>query len=151
MNPEISIKPYSIADKPKLLELLSLNVPKYFAQEEIEDFNLYLEHELELYYVASFENQIVGAGGINFEESRSVAKISWDFIHPDYHKAGIGTKLLTHRLSILQTMEEVKVILVRTSQFAYPFYQKNGFVLLETIKDYWAKGFDLYRMEYKKA
>lgn len=150
MPTEISIKPYSIAAKPKLLELLALNVPQYFAREEMEDFSLYLDNEVELYYMALLDNQIVGAGGINFEENRTIAKISWDFIHPEYHQLGIGTILLTHRLALLQTMKEVKTIMVRTSQFAYPFYQKNGFVLMETVKDYWAKGFDLYRMEYQK-
>lgn len=151
MKSEMTIRPYTIADKTTLLELLTLNVPKYFAEEEIEDFRLYLEHKVELYYVAQRKNQIVGAGGINFEENRSIAKISWDFIHPEYHKAGIGTRLLAHRLAVLQTMDDVKTILVRTSQLAYSFYQKNGFVLLETVKDYWAEGFDLYRMEYKKS
>lgn len=150
MNSEITIRLYTVADKITLLELLTLNVPKYFAEEEIEDFRLYLDHEVELYYVAQRNNQIVGAGGINFEENRSIAKISWDFIHPEYQQAGIGTRLLAHRLAVLQTMDDVKRIFVRTSQLAYPFYQKNGFVLLETVKDYWAEGFDLYRMEYKK-
>lgn len=150
MNSEITIRPYTVADKTTLLELLTLNVPKYFAEEEIEDFRLYLDHEVELYYVAQLNNQIVGAGGINFEENRSVAKMSLDFIHLEYQQAGIGTRLLAHRLAVLQTMEAVKRIFVRTSQLAYPFYQKNGFVLLETVKDYWAEGFDLYRMEYKK-
>lgn len=128
-----------------------MNVPKYFAQEEIEDFRLYLDNEVELYYVAQLNGQIVGAGGINFEENHTIAKISWDFIHPNYQQDGIGTSLLAHRLLHLQTMNEVQTILVRTSQLAYRFYQKHGFVLVETVKDYWAKGFDLYRMEYKKA
>jgi len=27
------------------------------------------------------------------------------------------------------------------------FYQKNGFILNQIVKDYWAKDFDLYSME----
>jgi ribosomal protein S18 acetylase RimI-like enzyme len=39
------------------------------------------------------------------------------------------------------------MIIVRTSQLAYKFYQKVGFELEKTEKDFWAKGFDLYQMK----
>jgi ribosomal protein S18 acetylase RimI-like enzyme len=46
-------------------------------------------------------------------------------------------------------MDNITTIMVRTSQLAYKFYEKNGFILKEIEKDYWAKGFDLYSMTYK--
>jgi ribosomal-protein-alanine N-acetyltransferase len=150
MNNELIIREYNFEDKPKLLEILKLNVPKYFAESEIVDLNNYLDHEIDKYYVLVFENQIIGAGGINFEENNTIGKISWDFIHPDFQGIGAGTKLLKHRLEILKSMHEIKTISVRTSQLVYKFYQKNGFVLKEVINDYWAQGFDLYNMTYEQ-
>ena len=44
-------------------------------------------------------------------------------------------------------MKTVSIIEVRTSQFADKFYEQFGFVTKEVINDYWAKGFDLYRMD----
>jgi ribosomal-protein-alanine N-acetyltransferase len=150
MNPKLKIRAYNPKDKPKLLDILKLNVPHYFAESEIDDFNNYLEKEVEKYYVAELDHQIIGAGGINFEEHHKTAKISWDFIHPDFQGIGVGGALLRHRLDLLKSMEELEKITVRTSQLAYKFYEKNGFVLKEIIEDYWAEGFDLYQMIYEK-
>ena len=149
MNNELIIREYNSEDKPKLLEILKLNVPKYFAESEIVDLDNYLDHEIDKYYVLVFENQIIGAGGINFEENNTIGKISWDFIHPNFQGIGAGTKLLEYRLEILKSMNEIKTISVRTSQLVYKFYQKNGFVLKEVKNDYWAQGFDLYNMVYE--
>ena len=69
-------------------------------------------------------------------------------IHPEYHGKSIGTTLLQHRLEFLKNTERVKRITVRTSQLVYKFYEKNGFRLLESKKDFWAEGLDMYYMEY---
>ena len=46
-------------------------------------------------------------------------------------------------------ISSVGKITVRSSQVAYKFYEKQGFVLNEIKKNYWAEGFDMYSMEYK--
>ena len=60
----------------------------------------------------------------------------------------LGTRLLRHRIETLEAMRSVRRITVRTSQLAFGFYEKRGFELKGIEKDYWAEGFDLYRMEY---
>lgn len=147
---QITIENYQPKHKEYLLKILHQLVPLHFAQSEIADFEYYLDHEIEHYFVAFLDHKIVGAGGINFEDQQTIGKISWDFIHPHYHGNGIGKALIDHRLTILNSLESVTSIKVRTSQFAYTFYQKNGFELTAVIKDYWAKGFDLYEMYYPK-
>jgi ribosomal-protein-alanine N-acetyltransferase len=149
MSKNIKIREYSVSDKAALVEILKLNIPQYFAESELEDLEEYLENKTEKYFVAEIDNQIVGAGGINFEKESKTAKISWDFIHPLFQGKGIGAKLLKHRLKIIKTIENIENIKVRTSQLAYKFYEKNGFVLQEVIPDYWEKGFDLYDMTYE--
>ena len=132
------------------MQLLDLNTPTYFAPAERTDFESYLDHEVELYYVVTFENRIVGCGGINFETDKSIGIISWDIIHPDYQGKALGSLLLKHRLSVLKTLDTKSKIIVRTSQLTHLFYQKHGFVLKDKIVDYWAPGFDLYFMEHQE-
>ena len=145
-----TIRAYDANDKATLLHLLELNTPKYFAPSEKEDLEHYLESEIELYYVLSVDEKIVGCGGINFEQEKTIGIISWDIIHPDYQGKSLGCLLLQHRLKHLKSLETIQKIIVRTSQFTHLFYEKQGFELKEIILDYWSEGFDLYYMEYLK-
>ncbi len=149
MENSITIREYGPADKVAVMNLIRLNTPEYFALEEETDLNEYLENKRELYYVLIFDGDIVGCGGINFVKNRKVAKISWDILHPEYQRRSFGSQLLRYRIDKLKTIEGVREIMVRTSQLAYGFYEKHGFVLSEIKKDYWAKGFDMYCMKYK--
>lgn len=108
----------------------------------------YLAHEIEHYYVVSYNGAVVGCGGFNFSKDKSVGIISWDILHPDYQGKGLGSKLLNFRVARLRELAHIQAISVRTSQLVYRFYEKLGFKLLEVVKDYWAPGYDMYRMEY---
>jgi [ribosomal protein S18]-alanine N-acetyltransferase len=145
MNQSFSIRNYQSSDQPFLIELIRSNVPRYFAESEVDDFVHYLESELENYWVLEVEDQIVGCGGVNFLDTNK-ARISWDMIHPDFQGIGLGKKLLNFRFDFLTSKGFDKVD-VRTSQFSYLFYQKNGFNTLEIKPNYWFLGYDLYHME----
>ncbi len=141
------LREYSVKDKPLLLHLLHLNIPIYFAEEELADFEHYLANKIELYFVIVYENKLVGGGGINFENAINMAKISWDVFHPAFQKIGLGRELLQYRINVLTEMDKIKKVVVRTSQVAYKFYEKKGFKVTKIVTDYWAPGFDLYYME----
>lgn len=149
MEDHISIREYRPADKDAVMNLIRLNTPKYFAVKEEEDLGRYLDEEVELYYVLSIEEQIVGCGGINFADNMTTGRISWDIVHPYYQGKSLGTKLLRHRMEKLRNISSIEKVTVRTSQMAYKFYEKQGFVLLEVKEDYWADGLDMYKMEYR--
>ena len=140
------IREYNHNDKEALLNLLALNTPKYFDFSEKEDFINYLESEIEDYFVIVENNLIIGCGGINYFKKNNEARISWDIIHPEFHGKGIGKELMTHRLNVLKEKKNINTITVRTSQFAYLFYEKVGFKLHKIEKDFWAKGIDMYFM-----
>ncbi|MCR9249597.1 MAG: GNAT family N-acetyltransferase [bacterium] len=141
------IVPYQDSHKPLLIELIELNVPDYFDPSEIDDYKEYLDVHREEYYVVEEGDTIIGCGGINYFLEESIARISWDAIHPDHQGKGVGSKLVAHRIACIKKHGGINKIVVRTTQVVYKFYEKSGFQLIKTEKDFWAKGFDLYQLE----
>lgn len=150
MIDNVSIREYKASDKDTILAMLRMNTPAFFSPEEESDLVHYLENEIERYFVIEFKGEIAGSGGFNLWYYGTTGVISWDILHPDFQGKGLGTLLLNHRIERLRNMKNVQTIMVRTTQLAYGFYERNGFSLVETADDYWAKGFHLYRMEYTR-
>jgi len=143
------IRPYKISDKKQLVEIFTLNTPKYFAPEEINDFEDYLEQQGETYLTVEHQNEIVGGIGYYVKQSDKSGRITWIFFHPNASGHGLGTKAVEHCLNILILNSKVEKLVVTTSQLAYKFFEKFGYNLIETEKDHWGKGLDLYLMERK--
>lgn len=141
------IRKYKDSDKDSLLELLKLNTPTYFAPEEREDLIDYLANHIEYYYVVEVDGKILGCGGFNLTEDRKTAKISWDIIHPDSQGKGVGSALTKFRIQRIKEIEGIQTVSVRTSQLVFKFYEKFGLELKEKVKDFWAEGLDMYRLE----
>lgn len=147
---DVTIRAYETTDKDDVIQLIRLNTPKFFVPKEEQELATFLEKERELYYVLLCQEKIVGCGGINFENNQTVGIISWDIFHPDYQGKNLGTQLMKHRMDLLNSIAHIEKVIVRTSQLTHQFYEKQGFKLIEVKKDFWADGFDLYKMEFKK-
>lgn len=148
---DIHIREYKAMDLLIIFGLLKLNTPTYFAPEKKENLLFYLQNEREQYYVLEQEGTIVGSGGTNFSEDRSIGVISWDIFHPAYQGHGLGSILLKFRLQKMKAISSVKTFSVRTSQFVYRFYEKHGFQLKEITENYWAEVLHLYKMDYQDS
>ena len=142
-----AIRPYEKSDFAAVISLFRLNTPLYFSSEEEEDLIYFLENEREQYYVVSINKEIVGCGGYNLSEDKSTGIICWDIVHPNFQSKSIGRNLLNYRTTQIKNTKNIRKITVRTSQMVYPFYEKHGFTIVEIVKDYWSKGFDLYQMD----
>jgi ribosomal-protein-alanine N-acetyltransferase len=143
------IREYKHKDKLKIIELLRQNTPEYFDSSEENDFVNYLNNEIEDYFVYEENSKIIGAGGINYFPEQRLARISWDMIDPKSQGNGIGKKLTQYRINHLNGNPKIDLIIVRTTQRVYKFYEKMGFELEKVEKDFWAENFDLYQMRMK--
>lgn len=148
MELSVEIKPYIEEYQEQVLGLLRSNIPAFFAPAEEQDFYHFLTEEKLPYFVMLHDAIVVGSGGYGLQKNGSVF-ICWDLIHPDFQGQKLGKKLLKYRIDLIKSIYSTNDICVRTSQLVYSFYEKNGFILKEIAKDYWAKGYDLYFMKYE--
>ena len=143
----MTIRKYTQSDKGTITDLLRLNTPNYFSPEEEKDLIYYLDNESDNYFVVEIDDILMGCGGFNLTQDGETARIAWDFFHPSAQGKGFGTELTRFRIQKIKQIKTVKTLSVRTSQMAYKFYERFGLELRETVKDYWADGFDLYRLD----
>jgi GNAT superfamily N-acetyltransferase len=73
-----------------------------------------------LAYVALVDGQVVGTASLNGQTVSSV------FVHPDYQRRGIGTKLM----DAVEQAAQSNSLGVQTSITAQPFYAKRGFAVI---------------------
>jgi N-acetylglutamate synthase-like GNAT family acetyltransferase len=143
----MQIRKFEEKDTHQLLDLVKLHVPASFAETEIQDFENYLNFELEHYFVIQDHELILACGGINFKGTTDQAWLSWDIVHPNFQSKGLGIMLVNHRIELVKRMPQIHTLWVRTSQTASKFYEKKGFKILKLVPDFWAKGFDLVEMK----
>lgn len=143
----MNIRRYTEGDRLKVLSLLEQNTPTYFAVEEKKDLIYYLDNFADNYFLVENNGNIIGSGGYNLTEDLTTGRISWDMVDVSNQLSGVGTLLMNYRLIELKSIATVTQVSVRTSQLVFGFYEKFGLRLQEVIPDYWAKGFDLYRLD----
>jgi len=140
------IRPYLPTDYKAVFDVFRLNIPDFFNEKEEADLTDYLHENWKTYFVVEVEGKIVGAGGHHYPLP-GVGRISWDFFHPQARNQGWGRKLVNHSLEEIRKKNHVKKIEVWTSQYAWQFYARFGFITHRVEKDFWAKGIDLYQMD----
>ena len=147
MNKTTTIRPFKNSDRKRLIEIFALNTPAYFNPIEQKDFEEYLDQHGDTYFVVEQDNTIVGCGGYHFTNNQTVGRLSWDLFHPESKGKGLGLQLISHCMNKLRNEPTITRLAVWTSQLAFQFYGKFGFITKEIRKDYWGPGLDLYKME----
>jgi predicted GNAT family N-acyltransferase len=148
----LNIRMYHKNDKQHCLDTFKSNVPDFFSENEIADFEAFL-NRLETgipktqFFVIEDENRIVGCGGFGDKDNKNIISLAWGHIHKNEHKKGLGQQLLTYRLALIKQLFPQLTLTIDTTQFSYGFYEKNGFRLLKITENYYTEGMHRYDME----
>ena len=142
-----NIRPYCASDKGFLIEIFKKNIPEYFAAEELSDFIVYLDVYAATYLSIIYKDRIVGGLGYEVRHSDSSGRINWIFMHPEFKNKGLGSEAVEYCIQLLINDNQIKILIVRTSQHAFKFFERQGFTLKEVQQNYWSEGLHLYLMQ----
>lgn len=142
------IHPFKTTDIDPLTGVFLQNIPKYFAQHELDEFLNYLQSShANTYFVIKKNDTIIGGAGYEIRKSDASGRINWIFLHPEFQNSGIGKEVVKQIILLLKSDRSINKLIIRTSQFAYVFFEKLGYKTILIEKDHWAPGLDLYLME----
>jgi N-acetylglutamate synthase-like GNAT family acetyltransferase len=150
------IRPYNKEDRLFCMEAFKSNVPLYFTKEEVGDYENFLiknenkdESEKAIYFVILHDEKVIGCGGFGEKENTNIVTLAWGLIHNDYHKKGFGKALLLYRFEEIKKLFPNFPVVIDTTQFSYPFFEKFGFEITKITNDYYAEGMHRYDMRLK--
>jgi len=108
------IRPYEQTDKPELIKILNLNVPKYFDPSEVKDFISYLDEYQGTYLTVIHNDEIIGGAGYVIQEKEKAGYIRWIFFHPKATGLGLGGEVMQRCISILKSDKQVSRVIAET-------------------------------------
>ncbi|HTF05753.1 MAG TPA: GNAT family N-acetyltransferase [Bacteroidia bacterium] len=150
------IREYVPSDKAGCLAAFKSNVPLFFTEGEIAEFESFLDKLgarsadadgwRTWFFVVESGNQIVGCGGFGDKDNSNRITLAWGLVHKDFHKKGFGEQLLKYRLGEIKKRFPEKPVFIDTTQFSYPFFEKFGFRTTKITDDFYAVGMHRYDM-----
>ncbi|WP_300664875.1 GNAT family N-acetyltransferase [Fluviicola sp.] len=150
---QATIRKYSVSDKSACMEAFKTNVPKYFTAEEVNDFEQFLtklenpeESDKLPYYVMELDNKLIGCGGFAEKEGKDAITFAWGMVHNEYHKKGFGEQLLVFRMAEIKKQFPGRQVILDTTQFSYPFFEKYGFRTVKITENAYGEGMHRYDM-----
>jgi [ribosomal protein S18]-alanine N-acetyltransferase len=145
------MRPYSNADRDRLVEILRMNVPKYFSAGDVLDFERYLrEQQWARHYVyLDSDRGVVGCASCYVKRS-GVVGLSWMFFEPlQVGPAALRRMLEEYFFHVARELcpEEDATLVLNTIPRTAKFMRRLGFSTVETIKDGYSPGYDKVLME----
>lgn len=145
----MNLRTYTAADRPACLEVFDQNCPRFFALEERENFEEYLDAPQGPYFVLEREEggAILGCGGYALEGT-GIASLVWGMVLPAFQRQGLGRYLTMYRLREISRQNGPQLVRMDTTQHSSAFYEKLGFRVIGVKQDGYAPGLD--RVELMK-
>jgi GNAT superfamily N-acetyltransferase len=147
----MEIRPYQPDDRAACLAIFDSNTPDFCKPEEGEGFERLLDTMPCAYLVMEHDGAILGCGGYYVTEEKSVARLVWGMVRRDMHRHGLGRFLLLFRLREIGRTGDVQMVTLGTSQHTAPFFERQGFKVVQIARDAYAPGLDRIEMTMKLA
>ena len=141
----LEIRKFKPTDTFKVIKLASITLTEQYNPTL---FSYFYETYPEGFLVAEKNHKIVGfIIGIKLKTEKS--KILMLSVEPDYRRQRIGGKLLKEfiKTTIKQNIGLVQLDVQTNNMQAIKFYEKNGFKIIDEMKDFYQNGESAYTMQ----
>jgi [ribosomal protein S18]-alanine N-acetyltransferase len=147
----VELRPYTNADRDRLIEILRLNVPKYFSHGDVLDFERYLHDKpWERHYVYLGPNRRVVGCASCYLRTPGVVGLCWMFFEPfQVGPSALRRTLEEYFARVARELcpGEDATLALNTTPRTAKFMRRLGFATIATIKDGYGPGYDKVLME----
>ncbi len=143
---ELIFESYEASYFEDCLELFDLNCPSSFAPNERGDFESFLSSPPGCYKLGLSQGKLVAAFGMEIDDRRGRARITWIMVSPNAKGLGAGSKMMHHAKQMLED-QRVDIIDIAASHLSEPFFSKFGATRVGFENDGWGEGMHRVDME----
>ena len=134
----VTFRPYCSSDNQTCTRIFDANCPEFFAPNEREEYQEFLECASEGYEVCEVDGEVLGAFGL-FGDGRKGKTLNWILLDAQSHGMGVGSKIMK-RVIHSAGRSEAKRVSIAASQKSEPFFAKFGAISTSTTTDGWGPG-----------
>jgi len=141
---EANFRRYTSNDKNACLALFDANCPMYFAKNEREDYNDFLNSQPQRYTVALDKTSVIGAFGLSDEAEEKHVRVDWILLDPRSQGSGLGSTIMNKILSDSKA-NQANMIHISTSHKSFEFFERFGATILSETEHGWGR--DMHRVD----
>ncbi len=130
-----SFRPCSVSDKEACLAIFDANCPAYFAPNERDDYEEFLDTQPSSYEVCIVKDVVAGAFGLMGDEVLRKS-LNWILIDPGLQGFGIGSAIMDRVVTIGRD-SGLSLLDIAASHKSAPFFARFGAVTETVIEDGW--------------
>ena len=145
MDRDITFQPYSVTHKDDCLSLFDANCPEFFAPNERDEYERFLDAKESGYEVCSAYGKVVGAFGL-LGDGRERKSLNWILLEPQSRGMGIGASIMERVVSLARG-SGLNAIEIAASHRSAAFFVKFGAIAKVTTEAGWGPGMHRVDME----
>ncbi|WP_182865169.1 GNAT family N-acetyltransferase [Stieleria mannarensis] len=145
----LQFRNYRPTDRDVCTAVFRTNVPRFFHEDEFNDFLQFIDTSGCPYFVVVSEAALLGCGGFGIRSGSDTADLCWGMVDARQHRRHIGEFLLLARLYKIVSETNSKFVRLGTSQLTAGFFQRFGFTTQSHMPDGIAKGLDDVQMHLR--
>lgn len=142
---KVIFRSYAAADREACISVFDANCPEFFAPNERQDFEEFLEQEPADYEICEGDGKVLGAFGL-FVDGENTKTLNWILLDPQTQGMGVGSKIMKRVIQLGHT-SQTKVVKIAASHKSAPFFARFGASKKTLTENGWGPGMDRVDME----